>query len=67
MLKSGTQNPPAVRLNGKGAGLPHPPLPATAPVTVQLFNGSNGLCWGSSYTASQLINNQPWQLKAQAG
>jgi len=53
-------------VKGKGAGLPGLTLPVTAPITVQLVNGSNGLCWGTTYTAEQLHKNTPTQLNVKA-
>jgi hypothetical protein len=51
---------------GKGAGLPFIPLPVPAPVTVQLFNATTGLCWGATFQGSQVLKNDTGQLKAKA-
>ena len=53
-------------MRGKGAGLPVLPLPLTAPVTVQLVNGDNALCWGASFGDSQFLKNDTGQLDAKA-
>lgn len=66
LLKGSTQNKSAVRVRGKGAGLPVLPLPVAAPVTVQLVNGDNGLCWGASFGDSQLLKNDADELKGRA-
>jgi hypothetical protein len=55
-----------MRVRGKGAALPVLPLPVTAPLTVQLVNADNELCWGSSFSDSQLLENETGQLKARA-
>ena len=47
-------------------GLTARPLPLGDPVTVQLVNSANGLCWGASYTGEQLLTNEVGQLEARA-
>ena len=66
VLKGSTRERSRVLVKGKGAGLPDLPLPIDAPLTVQLVNGDNGLCWGASYSGSQLLKNEMGQLKAKA-
>jgi len=64
LLKASDSNKSKALVKGKGAGLPDPPLPVTAPLTVQLVNGDNGLCWSASYTTAQLLTNSRALLKA---
>jgi cysteine-rich repeat protein len=66
LLKGSTRNKSSVRVRGKGSALPVLPLPLTAPVTVQLVNGDSGLCWGASFSDSQLRKNDAGELKARA-
>ena len=63
LLKGSAANKSRVLVKGAGAPLPDLSLPIAAPVTVQLVNGANGLCWGASY--SQILINGPARLKAQ--
>jgi hypothetical protein len=65
-LKGSDQDRSKAAVKGKGAYLPHVPLPIPAPLTVQFVNGDNGLCWGASYTGAQIVTNDTAQLKAQA-
>jgi hypothetical protein len=64
LLKGSATNKSKVLVKGAGAPLPDLSLPITPPVTVQLVNSANGLCWGASY--SQLLINEPARLKAHA-
>lgn len=63
LLKGSMQSKSQVKMKGKGTGVVHLPLPVTAPVTVQLVNGS-GFCWGSTYDTAQLLKNSGMLLKA---
>jgi len=63
-LKGSAESKSKVQVAGKGSALPDVALPLTAPVTVQLLNGTNGLCWGSSYDAAQLRHNDGSTLTA---
>jgi uncharacterized delta-60 repeat protein len=65
VLKGSPKHKSWVRVRGKGATLPVLPLPITAPVTVQLVNGANELCWCASFGNSQLLRNDAEELKAQ--
>jgi len=65
-LAGSTQNKSKVQIMGKGAGLPFIPFPVPAPVTVQLFNATTGLCWGATFQGSQILRNDTGQLKAKA-
>jgi hypothetical protein len=65
-LRAKALNKSKAVVKGRGAGLPDLVLPVTAPVTVQLVNRDNGLCWGTTYTAGQLLDNTPGRLKAKA-
>jgi uncharacterized repeat protein (TIGR01451 family) len=66
LLKGSDQNKSKALVKGKGAGLPDLSLPLAAPLTVQLVNGDNGLCWSASYTTAQLLSNDTGLLKAKA-
>ncbi len=65
-LRGNALDKSAATVKGKGANLPDLPLPVTPPLTVQLINGDDGLCWGATYTAEQLLKNSPGQLNAKA-
>src|SRR5262249_27174552 len=65
-LRAGTSNDAAVIILGRGAQLPHVRLPVAGAMTVQLVNGSNGLCLGASYSGSRLITNDSKRLRAKA-
>ena len=65
-LRGSALNKSKAVVKGKGAGLLDRPLPVAAPLTVQLINGANGLCWGSSYSAAQILKDAAGQLKAKA-
>jgi hypothetical protein len=56
--KTGTPNPTRVVWIGKGAALPDPSVPVGTPVdiTVQVV-GSNGTCFGDSYTDANVKQN----------
>jgi hypothetical protein len=68
-LKGSAVNKSKLQVTGKGSGLPDLPLPLiapprTPPVIVQLVNETTGVCWGASYSSSQLLRNETEQLKA---
>jgi hypothetical protein len=56
--KTGTPNPTKVVWLGKGAALPDPTVPVGTPIdiTVQVV-GSNGTCFGDSYTDANVKQN----------
>lgn len=64
VLKSSATDKASVVLKGKGVGLPDLSPPITAPLFVQLINGSTGMCWGAVYGESALVKNQTGLLKA---
>ena len=67
MLKSGAQDRAKALLRGKGAALPDPSVPlapAGLPLTVQLLNGDTPACWQSTFTAGDVVRNQPGRFKA---
>jgi len=66
LLRGSAQNKAKVQVRGTGSALEDLPLPVTAPVSVQLVNGSTGTCWGASYSDLQLQRNEGAQLKAKA-
>ena len=63
LLRSGPATKAKILVKGKGADLPMPGLPLTAPVTVQLKSES-GVCWQASYSTPQ--KNLPEQFRAKA-
>jgi len=68
-LKGSTVNKSKLQVTGKGSGLPDLPLPVIAPppqpaVIVQLVNETTEVCWGASFSSSQLLKNETDQLKA---
>lgn len=66
VLEGSERNKSKVQVKGRGPELTDVPLPVAAPVTVQLINGDNGLCWGTSYSAAQIVKNDNDQLKAKS-
>lgn len=66
VLKGSVQNTASMRVRGKGAALPVLLRPFTAPLTVQLVNGDNELCWGAAFSDSQLLTNDAGTLQARA-
>jgi len=62
-LVSGVAGRSAMSLQGKGALLPFPALPLTAPVTVQLGN-RHGECWGASF--GMPTRSDAFQFKAKS-
>jgi hypothetical protein len=63
-LKGNPANKSKILFKGRGAGLPDllDGAPADLPVTVQLLNQDNGLCWGSTFVAAS--PNDGSRLKA---
>jgi hypothetical protein len=64
LLKASGENKSKVLIKGNGADLPPLSLPLTSPLTVQLYNGRNGLCWGANYSLAQMRKNEANRLKA---
>ncbi len=56
-IRSGALGVPRLTVKGKGAALPHPPMPfAQSPrITVQVVNDA-GACWGSDFVSQPLSN-----------
>jgi hypothetical protein len=65
-LKGSDDNKSKVLVKNKGGTLPGLPPSVTAPLTVQLFNGTTGLCWGATFTSQQLLDNAAGHIKAKA-
>ncbi|MDX2169815.1 MAG: right-handed parallel beta-helix repeat-containing protein [Deltaproteobacteria bacterium] len=65
-LKSGAADKAKAKLGGKGANLPNLPLPFSGPVSVQLVNGTSGLCFGADYQGAELLKNETGMLKAKS-
>jgi hypothetical protein len=66
LLKGSADNKSKVLVKNKGGTAPGLPASVTAPLTVQLFNGTTGLCWGATYTNQQLLDNAAGHIKAKA-
>jgi cysteine-rich repeat protein len=67
ILKGGDQGKAKALVKGKGANLPDPPPgPFALPVTAQLVNSSNNICFEGVYNMSDIIKNDPEQFKAKA-
>jgi hypothetical protein len=66
-LKAGDQAKSKVLVKGKGAALPDELAPTLAlPVTVQLVNDTNGVCFEAAYGMGDIIKNDPGFFKAKA-
>ncbi len=66
VLKGGGPNKSKAIVKGKGTDLPDLTLPVSGVVTVQLINGSSGLCFGAEYQPAQQLKNEAGTLKAKA-
>jgi len=66
-LRAGADGKAKALLKGKGANLPVPPAgPFTLPVTAQLVNSANGVCFEGVYDGADVIKNEAEQFKAKA-
>ena len=65
-LKGGALGKAKALIVGKGSNVLHAALPVVAPLTVQLVNGDNGVCWGAMYDGPQVANDKPGQVTATA-
>jgi hypothetical protein len=64
ILKSGGAGRAKALLKGKGINLPDPPAgPFTTPVTAQLVNSSNNVCYEGVYSGAGIIKNSAEQFK----
>lgn len=67
LLKAGAAGKAKTLLKGSGANLPVPPPgPFTLPVTAQLVNSANSVCFESVYDSVDVIKNEAEQFKAKA-
>ena len=66
LLKSSAQNKAKILIKGQGSDLPLVLPPLTDPITIQLINGSSGVCWGANFNVAQMRRNDAEQLKAKA-
>lgn len=64
LLKGSSANRSRILTKGRGTQTPLISLPTTSPITVQLYNGRTGMCWGADYSVPQMIKNTPDNLKA---
>jgi len=64
ILKGSPTDKAKIQVKGKGVGLPDLARPVGDPLSVQLINSRNGLCWGASYSGEQLKMNEAVLLKA---
>jgi cysteine-rich repeat protein len=64
-LKEGVAGKAKALLKGKGADLPNPPAgPYTLPVTAQLVNSDNSVCFEGVYDLADIKKNEAEQFKA---
>jgi hypothetical protein len=64
IVKSGADGKAGALVRGKGVNLPNPTLPLALPVTAQLENSANDICYTSAFgTATE---NSPTSFKAQS-
>jgi hypothetical protein len=67
ILKSGAQGKAKALVKGKGGNLPDPPAgPFAEPITAQLVNSSNNVCYEGVYSGAAIIKNEADQFKAKA-
>ena len=72
ILKGSDQNKSKALVKGKGTDLPdlppasNPALALDLPVTVQLINHDNGICFGGVYDSGDVKKNEPALFKAKA-
>jgi len=52
VLRSGADGKTKALVRGQGAKLPNPTLPLALPVTAQLVNSSNSICYTSSFAVA---------------
>lgn len=65
LLESGATGKAKMLVKGKGSNLPDDLVPAlTPPVTAQLINDDNGICFESTFDSGDVIKNEPGQFKA---
>jgi hypothetical protein len=65
-LQGGADNKSKVLIKNRGGTFPGLSSFVPSPLTVQLFNGTTGVCWGATYTSSQLLKNAGGLIKAKA-
>ena len=67
LLKAGAAGKAKALVKGKGTGLPDPPAgPLTLPITAQLVNSGNIVCFEGVYDTADVIKNEADQFKAKA-
>ncbi len=67
LLKEGAAGKAKALLKGKGIKLPDPPAgPFALPVTAQLVNSTNSVCYEGVYDAPDIIKNEAEKFKAKA-
>ena len=64
LLKGSTTNKSKILVKGTGFYLPDLPLALDEPITVQLMNGDNQICWGATYAGAAIVRNDDVRLKA---
>lgn len=64
LLKGSARDRARAFVRGRGAALIDLPLPLAAPVTVQLVNDGDGLCWGAAFDAGAISRNDAGGFKA---
>jgi cysteine-rich repeat protein len=67
ILKAGAAGKSKALVKGKGANLPQPPAgPLALPVTAQLVNDANAVCFEGVFDTADVIKNETEQFKAKA-
>lgn len=67
LLKAGAAGKAKALLKGKGVNLPDPPVgPLALPVTAQLVNSTNSVCYEGVYDTPDIIKNETEKFKAKA-
>jgi cysteine-rich repeat protein len=64
LLKAGAAGKAKAQLKGKGVNQPATTLPLTTPVTAQLVNSENPICYTTSFASAK--KNSPSQFKAKS-
>jgi len=65
LLKGSSTGRGKIRVGGKGINLPDPTLPLASDVTIQLVNGSTGVCFESVYDAAAIVDNDVAHFRGQ--
>ena len=64
LLRPGSQNRARVLARGRGVALPDLGSPVDVPLTVQLWNGTTGACWTSTFAPADVKKNAGGRFRA---